>query len=369
MIKSLSINNFRCFRKTKISGFKNINLIGGQNNSGKTALLESLFINLSPRASTIMSLRRFRRESLEFAKNMPERAWNNLFFNLNINDTLNIISFDSNGNTYNNIQILCDESADQFNGIFNEEEQGNDDLIDLRNLLSEKEHTRSTLNISLIKDDNKQLLSSVIAHSKGIITKDLTKIPDTKKANYIPASSRLSSNALSREYDKADIKGNAENLLKAIRLIDKSVTEIKTFNIGEPAVYLKKSEGVYLPVYLYGEAISKTTDFILRIINDPNSVLLIDEIENGIHHTNQYELWKIIFELSSLFNVQIFATTHSCEMVQSFVKAGLSEDSFKEKTSYFEIARNIKSGELIGIERDLETLNYEINQGMGFRGE
>ncbi|MCP4350155.1 MAG: AAA family ATPase [Desulfobacterales bacterium] len=84
MIKSLSVNNFRCFRKTKISGFKNVNLIGGQNNSGKTALSESLFINLSPRASTIMSLRRFRRESLEFAKNMPERAWNNLFFNLNM---------------------------------------------------------------------------------------------------------------------------------------------------------------------------------------------------------------------------------------------------------------------------------------------
>jgi len=46
-----------------------------------------------------------------------------------------------------------------------------------------------------------------------------------------------------------------------------------------------------------------------------------------------------------------------------------ADDASKEKASYFEIAENIKSGELIGIKRDLETLKYEISQGMGFGGE
>ena len=42
MIRSIEIENFRCFHKTRIEGFSQINLIGGQNNAGKTALLEAI---------------------------------------------------------------------------------------------------------------------------------------------------------------------------------------------------------------------------------------------------------------------------------------------------------------------------------------
>jgi len=38
MIKDIEISNFRCFEHTKIEGFERVNLIGGKNNSGKTAL-------------------------------------------------------------------------------------------------------------------------------------------------------------------------------------------------------------------------------------------------------------------------------------------------------------------------------------------
>ncbi|HGY11901.1 MAG TPA: ATP-binding protein [Desulfobacterales bacterium] len=365
MIKEININRFRCFQKSKFSGFKAVNLIGGKNNCGKTALLESLYLNLSPRRSTIMVLKRFRRESLKFAKDMPERTWNNLFFNLDNDKTSNMVSYDSNGDIYNNIELLCDESTDQSDEIFKEDEQPDDDLADL---FSEKNFTRSTLNINLIKDKKKRLLTSLIAHSQGITSKD-SDLPDEKKVNYIPASLRLSSDALAREYDKADLRGNAQKILNTLKLIDKSISEIKTFNIGEPSIYLKKAEGEYLPIYLYGEAISKTMDFILRIVNNPNSVLLADEIENGIHHSNQYDLWRNIFELSASFNIQIFATTHSYEMIQSFVQAGLSKDVFKESACYLEMTKSIKSGEIVGIERNLENLKYETDQKMGFRGE
>jgi AAA15 family ATPase/GTPase len=41
MLKSLHIKNFRGFRDLKIESLKRVNLITGQNNTGKTGVLES----------------------------------------------------------------------------------------------------------------------------------------------------------------------------------------------------------------------------------------------------------------------------------------------------------------------------------------
>ena len=44
MIKSLTIENFRCFKKIELHGLGTINLLVGQNGSGKTAFLEALYL-------------------------------------------------------------------------------------------------------------------------------------------------------------------------------------------------------------------------------------------------------------------------------------------------------------------------------------
>ena len=44
MFTSLSIKNFRCFSDFTIEPLERVNLIAGENNSGKTALLEAVFL-------------------------------------------------------------------------------------------------------------------------------------------------------------------------------------------------------------------------------------------------------------------------------------------------------------------------------------
>ncbi|MGK7956210.1 MAG: AAA family ATPase, partial [Crocosphaera sp.] len=79
-IKDIEIENFRCFEHTKIEGFERVNLIGGKNNSGKTALLEAILLNQSPQPKTVFLLRKLRQESDEFSKAYPEKAWDSFFF-------------------------------------------------------------------------------------------------------------------------------------------------------------------------------------------------------------------------------------------------------------------------------------------------
>ncbi len=89
MIKDIEISNFRCFEHTKIEGFERVNLIGGKNNSGKTALLEAIFLYSYPYPNTIHNIRGIiRKESLAVIRAIPKNAWDNLLFNL---DRENII--------------------------------------------------------------------------------------------------------------------------------------------------------------------------------------------------------------------------------------------------------------------------------------
>src|SRR5713101_8522765 len=44
MIESLSVSNFRGIEKLELHGLRRINVIVGENSSGKTALLESIFL-------------------------------------------------------------------------------------------------------------------------------------------------------------------------------------------------------------------------------------------------------------------------------------------------------------------------------------
>ena len=54
---------------------------------------------------------------------------------------------------------------------------------------------------------------------------------------------------------------------------------------------------------------------------EPSRLLLIDEIENGVHYTIHPTLWRAVFRLAREHNVQVFATTHSLDCLTGFARA------------------------------------------------
>lgn len=177
----------------------------------------------------------------------------------------------------------------------------------------------------------------------------------------------MSNKELAEAYDKARLDEKDGEVLKLLQILDSSIQEVDSFSIGEPTLYLRSINKRRLPISLYGDAIIRATTIILKLINNNHKILLIDEIENGIHYTNQREFWKTLFRLSTELDTQIFATTHSLEMIQSFGDVGLETD--EEMSAYFELARHPKTNDIIGIKRDVETLKYALEHGKGVRGE
>jgi hypothetical protein len=82
MITSVDIENFRPFKKAKLSDLARINIVVGDNSSGKTAFLEALFLASASNPQIPITLRQWR--GLETAQvttttDLYDALWNNLF--------------------------------------------------------------------------------------------------------------------------------------------------------------------------------------------------------------------------------------------------------------------------------------------------
>ena len=345
MLKEIEIQNFRCFEQIKISGFERVNLIGGKNNAGKTALLEAIFLNVVPYTSSLVMLRQLRKEPLEAIKAMPDRAWDNLFYFREKDKSLVIFGKDNN-NITSGVEIKSSTSLITINSI--------------KNVEAPKFPQRG-------REPSLRATSTGLrdGYSESIIT-DSSSTAD--EIPIIPSFIRISERELTEAYDKARLDDKDTEVLKAFQILDPAIESVESFSIGEPTLYLRRKGEKRLPLSLFGDAMNRVAHIMLKLVINKHKILLVDEIENGIHHTNQREFWRILFRLAVELDTQIFATTHSLEMLQAFAEVGLEQNQ-ECSSAYFELARKLKTNQIIGSRLDLETLNYALEHQEGVRGE
>ncbi|MBE9184155.1 AAA family ATPase [Microcoleus sp. LEGE 07076] len=339
MLKEIEIQNFRCFEQIKISGFERVNLIGGKNNAGKTALLEALCLKIDPSIRSLAILKELRREkeTSSIPATMLYRAWDNLFYNKNNEVNIVIISKDDSDNT-------------EFVKI----------NLDINSI-----SIKSKIIVELIKNEDSSTSQAELTFMSQLIS---TGISLTEEGPIVPSFIISSGRKLTEAFDRARLDDKDSEVLKAFQVIDPAIESVESFSIGEPTLYLRRKGEKRLPLSLFGDAMNRVAHIMIKMINSKYNILLIDEIENGIHHTNQREFWRILFRLAVELDTKIFATTHSLEMLQAFADVGL-EPNQKCSSAYFELARKLKTNQIIGSRLDLETLNYALEHKEGVRGE
>jgi AAA15 family ATPase/GTPase len=96
-----------------------------------------------------------------------------------------------------------------------------------------------------------------------------------------------------------------------------------------------------------------------------NGYLFIDELDNGIHYTMLDELWTIILKISKELNVQVFATTHSKECIESYARVAKKLED--EEITFIELGRNDEN-KIESIIYPYEWLMDEVSQNHEVRG-
>lgn len=336
MIESLKIKNFKNLDGLEIPHLSQINLISGQNNVGKSTLLEAIAIYTNP--SQIIEILRERDEfSLYKEENETERI------NQNTNAFSSLFTDRKDEVSENNIIEISDKENTLSIQFSYYSPKTDIEYIKKVITITRQNKTVSILHLNSPIDSLNQRLG--IDNDSNIII----------KLNTEPIGTEYIANF----FDNIALTEKEDNVIGALQIIEPNLNKLafiaeSQYGFRRPIVTLKGSNRRF-PLKSMGDGINHILSIILALVNCENGCLLIDEIDNGLHYSVQENLWRVIFDLAKKLNIQVFATTHSNDCINSFTKV-LKEENNASIGGFYRMQKR-KSGRIELVEYNSKELN------------
>ena len=126
-------------------------------------------------------------------------------------------------------------------------------------------------------------------------------------------------------WDGIALTNQEREIVEALQIIEPNISAVSILGSSGSSRERKamvRTENLTRPVPLrsFGDGTNSLFAMILSLANARAGILLIDEFENGLHYSIQPDAWKMIFRLAQRLNVQVFATTHSWDAIEAFQK-------------------------------------------------
>ena len=300
MFTHLEIRGFRAFDNFEIARLDRINLFTGRNNSGKTSLLEALFLLCGAGNPHLALNPNVVRHSATDPAAVPETFWKPMFTGLDMTRSVEIKGHhESHGVlalTIKREQMdhvdLSIEGAVGASGT----EPGNSSAL----LFSYQEGTRSMVNgrVRLMADGGVRIDSSASPPVAAVFL-------STRNLNLQEDAVRLG---------QLRKRKQGELLASALRTVDPRLRSVEDNSAsGVPMIWADVGLSEFVPLLVLGEGMTRIARLILAISAAPGGVVLVDEMENGLHHSILSKVWRAVDQVAGQFNTQVFASTHSFE--------------------------------------------------------
>ncbi|MHB9295925.1 putative ATP/GTP phosphatase [Pillotina sp. SPG140] len=325
---SIQIANFRSIAGLQLENFKQINLITGRNNCGKTTVLEALFqISGMSNPQLPVTINNFRDLALTSDDN-----FNFIFHNLDFNQEPHICAMLDNSNRD---LIIKPKYADLYNEkIVN---TGKVNLITENKIMANVDGPPIVTGL-LLEFNNGEVdkkFTSEISLSDGRVT-----ISNRYKERLSCAfhSPQLAMTMLPQRIEKLLVNKQMGGVIEALKEIDASITDIRMGANG--MMYIDTGLDKLFPVHIMGDGIRRILSILAAVSDMQGGVLLIDEIENGLHYSTLKTLWKALLKAVEVYHVQLFATTHSNECIGALASLYDNAPQKSDSIRLYRIERN-----------------------------
>ncbi|MBE7473653.1 MAG: ATPase [Anaerolineae bacterium] len=321
MFRSFTIKNFRCFHNFSMEPLERVNLIAGKNNTGKTSLLEALFLHIGSNNPALpLRINAFR--GIEQMAIEADEMWGWLFFSKRIEETIELTSL-SEDNIRRVLRIFLTEPekaqlAASGNGSATSSKtiESITTAVGPHDLTLQYEDTggqSGTSRAFIVSDGVKTERAPLTPSPVGVFLSTRVRFP-TEDAE---------------RFSKLDAIGRQNEVLTTLSFLEPRLKRLAVLvRGGAPMINGDIGVGELVPLPLMGEGVVRLASIVLAIANAQNGTVLIDEVENGLHYSVMVNVWKAIAFAARQSNTQIFATTHSWECIRA------AHEAFSESDIY-----------------------------------
>ncbi|WP_017304366.1 AAA family ATPase [Spirulina subsalsa] len=352
MLRSLKIENFRCFERFELQQLGQLNLLVGTNNSGKTSILEAVQLLISQsnlellrevmisRGEYILSDEKGRGRELDIR---------HLFYGHQIEQGSRFSIFGSNHNEPEGVTVFVEDPGVVQLTLFDE--------------FPFKELQQFLLGIQLLGENNESV-TLPLSPQKGLpldYTRRITR--DWKngglKTQFVTSSS-LTSEKMIELFDQVVLTPEESHVIEALQTIEPTIDRIASVGF-EKDRYTSSRRGFVvrltdgnqrIPIGSMGDGIWRMLGLTLAIVNARDGVLLVDEIDTGLHFRAMSDMWKLIWETAKRLNVQVFATTHNSDCWTSLAAIASQENPSEEGITIHRIEKG-KPNSVVFTERQI----------------
>ena len=309
-----------------------VNLIAGENNSGKTSLLEAVHLhNRFFDSESTMDVNR--RRGILFGLSDLKSAWPLLFHDFETSSPFVFESEEANG-LQRKLQFSLTDIA-----------TASRDYPDIMpNLLGDSTSSVLTTDAPVVsikyEDSSGDRKSCLLLNRNSVTLQGWCEAPSTPITSRFLATRAADDGAEVAEYSAIEISGRQQELLlPALRFLQPSLRRLSLAKLaGRDSFFADVGRKNLVPIASMGEGVRRVLSFVLAIANSASGIVLIDEIENGLHHSVMENVWRAIGDAARVANCQIFATTHSYECIQAAQRA--FSDNGEEDLTFIRLERD-----------------------------
>lgn len=377
MLEKIKISNFKQFDELSVEKISPITLIGGKNNTGKSSLLEAIFFSYSQPDDVFLRLNRTRR--LLSQPLTPGELWEHYFYmrDADIN-RIKIFWMDDN----KMFELLCGRSVSSDEQLTEE--------INLRNDSRPSDHMDSMAVIprnypisfhlehnGFCEECTIRLLDDVRVNVQKKVHKSIQEQRRKWNVNFLNAHFSYGTMDVINAFGRIDLDNRKSEVIEAASVVDSRIVDISTIvtagQTGRLYATIKQNgvEIQKIPLQSMGDGINRVLVMLITILATPNGIVLIDEIENGLHFSLHEMLWEMLIRAAASVHAQIIATTHSdvcLEGASCAIEKLKKQDDVSFGEEVFSYIRMTKKGSSIQAKIfDQEIYSHAMQRGIELR--
>lgn len=345
MIKSVTVNKFRGFEHFEMHDLGRVNLLVGKNNSGKTSVLEAIQILTTGQIRSIWhALYRRGERLIDESARRPRSEVDicHLFHGHQIDVGTSFDIAGENDESHGKLEATITETTSED--------------IQQQPLFDDQEFpapfSLQMTGSGFVKTHEKIPLSPMGGLSSEVFRRPrLGQVDDEYNSRFL-ATASMSPEEVVSLFESVVLKPEEELVIEALRTVEPAIERIATTSQdaryyrgypGDKGGVVVKCKGVKqrIPIGSLGDGIWRILGLALALVHAENGVIFVDEIDTGLHFTVMSDMWKLVNETAKRLNVQVFATTHSHDAVDSLAAIAGQGNDDNEFVSIQRIERDL----------------------------